>query len=141
MVKIKRKVEMTLPELIEWGFKNEIKNIEFVSNFFEKKSVIFNLSGWAEFSDEYAYLPEDTFTVEVEEEITEETKLPKFLVVFLNMSISNYIERPAIGEDESIKEIFQGNKNHPLTIKAIHLVNNDGTHTLIWKDGELVGDE
>ena len=33
MVKIKRKVEMTLPELIEWGFKNEIKNIEFVSNF------------------------------------------------------------------------------------------------------------
>lgn len=80
MVKIKRKVEMTLTELIEWGFKNEIKNTEFVSNFFEKKSVIFNLSGWAEFSDEYAYLPEDTFTVEVEEELTEDTKLDLSLI-------------------------------------------------------------
>ncbi|MCM5673540.1 hypothetical protein [Staphylococcus hominis] len=141
MVKIKRKVEMTLPELIEWGFKNEIKNTEFVSNFFEKKSVIFNLSGWAEFSDEYAYLPEDTFTVEVEEEITKETKLPKFLVVFLNMSISNYIERSLIEENQSIKEILQENKNCSLITKAIHLINDDGTHTLIWKDGELVGDE
>ena len=25
MVKIKRKVEMTLPELIEWGFKMKLK--------------------------------------------------------------------------------------------------------------------
>lgn len=141
MVKIKRKVEMTLPELIEWGFKNKIKNREFPCNQANFKSVVFNSDGWIDFSDDLYYLPEDTFTVEVEEEITEETKLPKFLMVFLNMSISNYIERPAIGEDESIKEILQGNENRPLTIKAIHLVNDDGTHTLIWKDGELVGDE
>ena len=139
MVKIKRKVEMTLAELIEWGFKNNIKNKKFISNSKDYTSVTFDSTGWGEFNNYFS--PEDTFTVEVEEEITEETKLPKFLVVFLNMSISNYIERPAIGEDESIKEILQGNKNHPLTIKAIHLVNNDGTHTLIWKDGELVGDE
>ena len=41
------------------------------------------MSGWAEFSDEYAYLPEDTFTVEIEEEVTEDTKLPKCLEISL----------------------------------------------------------
>lgn len=138
MVKIKREVEMTLPELIEWAWKNGVKEKAFYSNV-DGGSVYFDMVQTV--SVEHSILQDETFTVEVEEEITEETKLPKFLVVFLNMSISNYIERPAIGEDESIKEILQGNKNHPLTIKAIHLVNNDGTHTLLWKDGELVGDE
>ena len=127
MVKIKRKVEMTLPELIEWGFKNEIKNIEFVSNFFEKKSVIFNLSGWAEFSDEYAYLPEDTFTVEVEEEITEETVFKRFYEYTKGQSFMIY-ENTSISKikDEVSKEFWMKDGN---------------TLTLIWKDGELVGDE
>ena len=138
MVKIKREVEMTLSELIEWAWKNGVKEKAFYSNV-DGGSVYFDMLQTV--SVEHSIGKDETFTVEVEEEITEETKLPKFLVVFLNMSISNYIERPAIGEDESIKEILQGNKNHPLTIKAIHLINDDGTHTLIWKDGELVGDE
>lgn len=127
MVKIKKKVEMTLPELIEWGFKNEIKNIEFVSNFFEKKSVIFNLSGWAEFSDEYAYLPEDTFTVEVEEEITEETVFKRFYEYTKGQSFMIY-ENTSISKikDEVSKEFWMKDGN---------------TMTLIWKDGELVGDE
>lgn len=139
MVKIKRKVEMTLPELIEWGFKNEIKNIEFVSNFFEKKSVIFNLSGWAEFSDEYAYLPEDTFTVEVEEEITKETKLPKFLEISFDRKSGR--DFAVVREKESIKNIVDKNIEHFIDTRTIHLFDDEGTHTLIWKYGELVGDE
>ncbi|AJT61526.1 hypothetical protein GA597_05910 [Staphylococcus haemolyticus] len=139
MVKIKRKVEMTLPELIEWGFKNGIKNKEFVSNFFEKKSVIFNLSGWAEFSDEYAYLPEDTFTVEVEEEITKETKLPKFLEISFDRKSGR--DFAVVREKESIKNIVDKNIEHFIDTRTIHLFDDDGTHTLIWKYGELVGDE
>ena len=139
MVKIKRKVEMTLPELIEWGFKNEIKNIEFVSNFFEKKSVIFNLSGWAEFSDEYAYLPEDTFTVEIEEEVTEDTKLPKCLEISFDRKSGRDIA--VVYENCSVKQLTDRNPEHLLDIRTIHLVNDDGTVELIWKDGELVGDE
>ncbi|MEX6042386.1 hypothetical protein AB6G17_00285 [Staphylococcus haemolyticus] len=130
MVKIKRKVEMTLPELIEWGFKNEIKNIEFVSNFFKKKSVIFNLSGWAEFSDEYAYLPEDTFTVEVEEEITEETEIPK--LVSINRNNLNEVN---INFNCSIRQLLDRSDYN------YYILNDDSTLTLIWKDGELVGDE
>lgn len=139
MVKIKRKVEMTLPELIEWGFKNEIKNTEFVSNFFEKKSVIFNLSGWAEFSDEYAYLPEDTFTVEVEEELTEDTKLDRVLEIYNDLhspgSVSSVIQKGA-----SINNILEYNPSYFKT-ECLYLINEDMTLTLIWKDGELVGDE
>lgn len=140
MVKIKRKVEMTLPELIEWGFKNEIKNTEFVSNFFKKKSVIFNLSGWAEFSDEYAYLPEDTFTVEVEEEITEETKLPKCLEIYFDDKVAKADEINVYME-KSISEILQESKRYQFETKAIYLFGDNGNLTPIWKDGELVGDE
>lgn len=138
MVKIKRKVEMTLAELIEWAWKNDVNSRRFTSS--NDTSVTF--SEYGDFVTSVKYIFKDeTFNVEIEEEITEETKLPKFLVIFLDMSVSNYNETPAIGEDESIKEILQGNENRPLTIKAIHLINDDGTHTLIWKNGELVGDE
>ncbi|MDU7762746.1 MAG: hypothetical protein E7J89_25610 [Enterobacter asburiae] len=127
MTKIKRKVKMTLPELIEWGFKNGIKNKEFVSNFFKKKSVIFNLSGWAEFSDEYAYLPEDTFTVEVEEEITEETKIPEMLEIFQDNDGTQWFGNSI----EQVKDDFSRE----------FWLKDGNTMTLIWKDGELEGDE
>ena len=54
-------------------WENDITNKEYICNEFKKKSVIFNLSGWAEFSDEFSYNPDDTFIVEVEEEIDEYT--------------------------------------------------------------------
>lgn len=147
MVKIKKNVDMTLPELIEWGFKNGIKNKAFVRdrdsvrsqlNF---KPIAFNSSGYVEFSNDYSYSPEDTFTVEIEKEITEETKLTKYLEIFAHENLGYGDEKILIEENQSIKEILQENKNCSLITKAIHLVNDDGTHTLIWKDGELVGDE
>lgn len=138
MVKIKRKVKMTLPELIEWAWKNGVKEKAFYSNV-DGGSVYFDMLQTV--SIEHSIDKDETFTVEVEEEITKDTKLPKFLVIFLDMSVSSCIERSAIGKNESIKEILQGNEKRSLTIKAIHLVNDDGTHALVWKDGELVGDE
>lgn len=130
MAKIKRKVEMTLPELIEWGFKNGIKNKEFVSNFFEKKSVIFNLSGWAEFSDEYAYLPEDTFIAEIEEEIDEDTVFP-----VLVKTLKNVVEETKVVTYYNASIEFSKSKNETI---SYHILNDDGTMTLIWKDGAMV---
>ena len=46
-----------------------------------------------------------------------------------------------VEEGRSIKDIIEGNNVCVLDTKTIHLINDDGTHTLIWKDGELVGDE
>ncbi|PTE58714.1 hypothetical protein [Staphylococcus epidermidis] len=127
MVKIKRKVEMTLPELVEWGFKNNVKNREFSRNHKYFKPVVFNSCGYVDFKDDYAYSPEDTFTVEVEEEITEETKIPEMLEIFVNDGGVKRVEK-SINE---LKDDFS---------KEFWLKDGD-TMTLIWKDGELVGDE
>lgn len=136
MVKIKKEVEMTLTELIDWGFKNNIENKEFFSNFFDKKSVIFNLNGWVEFSDKYAYFPEDTFTVEIEREITKDTKLDSVLEIYTNLDYTKS-KFPDIHKSVSINDILGYTSNRIVT-KCIYLVNEDDTLTLIWKNGKLV---
>lgn len=134
MPKIKRKVEMTLPQLIEWGFKNNIKNREFSRNHKYFKPVVFNSCGYVDFRDDYAYSPEDTFTVEVEEEIDEDTVLPMFIEIFTGVGNEIFID---YHENENIKEVLEINSSRAKT-KTINLINNDGTMTLIWKEGKLI---
>ncbi|MHC9401976.1 hypothetical protein ACYVUF_13100, partial [Staphylococcus epidermidis] len=71
MVKIKRKVEMTLPELIDWAWKNGVKEKAFYSNI-DGGSVYFDMVQTV--SVEHSIVRTETFNVEVEEEITEDTK-------------------------------------------------------------------
>ena len=123
-MKIKRKVQKTLPQLIEWGFKNGIVNKEYFCNEDKEKSVIFNLSGWAEFSDEFSYIPDETFTVTTEEEITEDTVIPKML---LRGRYNGYYE---------IEDCELGGFNENLL--QAYILNDDLTMTLIWRDGKLV---
>ena len=139
MVKIKREVEMTLPELIEWGLENGIKNKKFTSNRLSSKHVDFDSNGGVGFSGFYSYLLEDTFTVEIEEEVTEDTILPKCLEISFDRKSGRDIA--VVYENCSVKQLTDRNPEHLLDIRTIHLVNDDGTVKLIWKDGELVGDE
>lgn len=137
MVKIKRKVEMTLPELIEWAWKNGVKGKVFPSSRLGQIKIDHDGNigsiGWI--------FENDTFTVEVEEEITEDTQIYRLLelkdsFIFkdggwkdLNIMKSNMYGNQSISEvknDES---------------KKFYMLNEDDTMTLIWKDGELVGDE
>jgi len=143
MVKIKRKVEMTLPELIEWGFKNNIRNREFVCDQASYKSVIFNLNGWSEFSGNYSYLPQDTFTVEVEEELTENTILPSVVVVRTQYFPNNgHSVNVAKINSKSIKQVIENQPNNSkFEYHSIYLMESEKIGQLIWKDGELVGDE
>lgn len=140
MAKIKRKVEMTLAELIEWGYKNEIKNKYFVSNQANHRLVTFDSIGWVEFSNDYYYPPGDTYTVEIEEELTEETKLPKCLEIYFDDKVAKADEINVYME-KSISEILQESKWYQFETKAIYLFGDNGNLTPIWKDGELVGDE
>lgn len=137
MAKIKRKVEMILPELIEWGFKQK-ELLPFFYGSREGSFVQFTPDGWVNIT---GIESTDTFTVEVEEEITKETELPKYLEIYAYKSLGYGDENISIGKNQSIKEILKENKKYSTITKAIHLINDDGTHTLIWKDGELVGDE
>ena len=139
MVKIKREVEMTLPELIEWGLENGIKNKKFTSNRLSSKHVDFDSNGGVGFSGFYSYLLEDTFTVEIEEEVTEDTILPKCLEISFDRKSGRDIA--VVYENCSVKQLTDRNPEHLLDIRTIHLVNDDGTVKLIWKNGELVGDE
>ncbi|PTK69119.1 hypothetical protein [Staphylococcus haemolyticus] len=127
MAKVKRKVEMTLPELIEWGFENKVFNKEFTSNYLKSKTVSFDPRGRISFSSMYVYDVEDTFTVEVEEEITKETKISK--LVSINRNNLNEVN---INFHCSIGQFLDRSDYN------YYYLNDDGTMTLIWKDGAMV---
>ncbi|WP_347133598.1 hypothetical protein [Staphylococcus hominis] len=130
MAKIKRKVEMTLPELIQWGWKNHITEKAFYSNL-DGGSVYFdNLQN---VSTEHEIAINETFTVEVKEEITEDTIIPLLLKIYKsgdNASEASIYRSISINTAESSTRSI-----------AYYSINDGGTLTLIWKDGELVGDE
>lgn len=65
------------------------------------------------------------FTVEVEEEITEDTVLPKLVTKNINGGYNGWTDR-------SIDSFIIG------YMEAIYIPNDDLTMTLIWRDGKLV---
>lgn len=131
MPKIKVEKEMTLPELIEWAWKNDVKNRKFISSNYG--NVRFYSDGWV---SAYDIERDETFTVEVEEEITEKTILPVFLEI---CTIGDEMDHSTIIRNESIKHILEDN-DEALTTKTIHLINDDDTMTLLWKNGAMVDD-
>ncbi|MEN2381721.1 hypothetical protein [Staphylococcus warneri] len=124
MVKIKRKVEMTLPELIQWGWDTDIKEKAFYNNV-DGGSVYFDKV--QNVSIEHETAKNETFTVEVEEEITEETKVPK--LISIDRDTQNEIN---INFNCSIKQLVDRDDYN------YYYLNDDGTMTLIWKDGAMV---
>jgi hypothetical protein len=124
MVKIKKKVEMTLPELIEWAWKNGVKEKAFYSNI-DRGSVYFDMVQTV--SIEYSIVVDETFTVEVEEEITENTKIPEMLEIFQDNDATQWFGNSI----EQVKDDFSRE----------FWLKDGNTMTLIWKYGELVGDE
>ena len=81
MVKIKREVKKNLPQLIEWAWDNGIKNERYkCSDSIPYEYVWINGSSDIEFDDDMCISKNDLFTVEVEEEITEDTVMPTKLI-------------------------------------------------------------
>ncbi|MDS3899857.1 hypothetical protein [Staphylococcus hominis] len=138
MVKIKRKVEMTLPELIEWAWKNDIKGKSFNS---KKRINALYFDMYGGIQTHCGIEKNDAFTVEVEEEVTEET------IIFRLLEVRNAIpsKKKEWQDLKLLKSHLYGNRSIS-RVKNEHSVafynlNDDMTTTLIWKDGELVGDE
>lgn len=131
MAKIKHKVEMTLPELIEWAWENEVSDKAFYSNL-DGGSVYFDKI--QNLSIEHEIAINETFTVEIEKEIDEDTVLPMFIEIFTGVDDEIFID---YHENENIKEVLEINSSRAKT-KTFNLINNDGTMTLIWKDGAMV---
>ncbi|NJH83276.1 hypothetical protein [Staphylococcus agnetis] len=136
MVKIKVKKEMTLPELIQWGWDNKIENEKFYGS----------LRGCVHFDnyycigiDEYGVVkPEETFEVEVEEEITEETIIPNMASVWT----MNNKPRVTMFHECTIQDFIDDYIEYPPASNEklmLYMVNDDRTMTLIYKNGEMVG--
>lgn len=124
MVKIKRKVEMTLPKLIEWAWKNNVKGKTVYSNI-DGGYVYFDIG--QTLSIEHSIDRDETFTVEVEEEIDIYTVLESLYEYTNDNQFKHYKNTPLqIIKDYEDKEFW---------------LKDGDTMTLIWKDGELVGDE
>lgn len=116
MPTIKTKKEMNLPQLIEWGWKNGIEKRSFISN---GGKVTANFEDMGHFITDSYISKEDTFTVEIEEPITEDTVLPKLVTRNTSGRYNGWIS-------ECVKGF------HLELIEAIYILNDDLTMTLIW---------
>ena len=129
-MKIKTKKQFTLPQLIEWGFEKGAHGVQFKSD--RGKRVGFRHMGY--FWTECEIDKDETFTVEIEEEITEDTKIPKLMTTFKKTTLEGGIgyQRVRIDENCQIKLMLNKAEAHEEPIETLHMVNDDGTHTLIW---------
>ncbi|WP_210133754.1 hypothetical protein [Staphylococcus sp. GDY8P131P] len=80
-MKIKTKKTMNLPQLIEWAWDNGVRNVTFRG--LDKKGYVVSISinDKGEFTSDWRVSKNDLFTVEVEEEITEDTHLDYLYVL------------------------------------------------------------
>ncbi len=136
MMKIKVNKEFKLLELIEYIKKNEIADKVFFDNKGKGKVVVGD--------DRHLYMTDlnltDTFNVEVEEEITEETVIPLLLEVYeydesLHMHLNKNLSIKAVLDESLLDKSLNDLLFDP---RAFHILNDDMTMTLVWKDGELV---
>lgn len=131
MMKFKTKKEMTLPQLIEWAWENDVKGKTFKSNR-GKKVKFYSIGGFNVLEPIWGH---DTFTVEVEELITERTVIPLLLEVYEFEEELVFLPQ----KEKSIKDLLEeSDLEENITTKTLYLINDDGTLTLVWKDGELV---
>ncbi|UXS43761.1 hypothetical protein [Staphylococcus delphini] len=129
-MKIKVKKEMNLHELIKWAWENSIKHKEFTGS--RNGIVEFDFRGWVRTD---LIEPDEIFEVEVEEEITEETVIPLLLEVYEHEEELVFLPQ----KEKSIKDLLEeSDLEENITTKTLYLINDDGTLTLVWKDGELV---
>lgn len=140
MVKIKRKVEMTPKEFLKHLLEQEETEVELDGYTFNYNEEIYSFDPEITANEVISYDPHSrTFTVEVEEEITEDTKLSSVLEMYKDIhypgSVSSVIQKGA-----SINNILEYNPSY-FNTRCLYLINEDMTLTLIWKDGELEGDE
>lgn len=129
-MKITVKEQFNFQELINFIYDKNIKNGKFLpdSNDFINTVWVDNYA--LEFDDASYITKDDTWTIKHKVEITKDTKLPSALVYdgkyfrdYYNSSIND------------IEKIFM---DYIYGIETIHLINNDKTHILVYKDRKLV---
>lgn len=125
-MKIKTKKQLNLPQLIEWAKDNNIKDKMFLTK--NSYCVGFDRHGFIYFNSSSTMPLDQLFTVEVEEEITEDTEFGK---LYYTTILSRIVESSCTTIQSSLKHIAV----EPI---AFYILNDDLTMTLIWREGKLV---
>lgn len=120
-MKIKRKVEMNLPQLIEYIWDNDIKN-----DFFRRLNrgpfeyVWVNEDSNIEFDDDILFRKNDIFEIKIEEKIDEDTIIPKMLVV---------------GRFDGYEEVYnQKLINFTQHLLSAYIIHDDGHMELLYDE-------
>ena len=122
MPTIKRKVEMNLPQFIAWAVDNHITGSFYANNRVNAKRIRFEFGRIV--SSHGDLRSHDTFTVEVDEPITENTVFE--LMIEITDSCPNCLWEEASVEDWKDEDS-----------KEFHAYI-DGKFKLIWKNGKMV---
>lgn len=141
-MKIKTKKQLNLPQLIEWAWENDVRDTfaELKSEYPTKQGIIIDNGGRLHLVGMDYLSKKNTFTVEFEEEITEDTVIPKLMTTFKKTCLEGGIgyQRVRIDDNYPIKLMLNKAEAHREPVETLHIVNEDGTHTLIWHKGKLV---
>lgn len=125
MVKIKKESTMSLDELIKWAKENNITSKDYKNNFGD--IVSFDMFGDISVSD--CFNIDSNISVEIEEEITEGTKLEVILELYYNTYSGEVCS--TIHRNRSINEILTNNQDEFKT-KCLYLVQEDMSMSLIY---------
>lgn len=116
-MKIKQEKQLNLSQLIEWAMENNIKDRMFLTE--NAYCVGFDRHGFIYFNSTSTMPLDEIFTIEVEEEITEDTVLSK-LTCYTAFGFKGTKYNISINDFKS---------HNPL---AFYIMNDDLTMTLIW---------
>lgn len=111
---------MKAREFIVFGVKNNIKNliVNAINDECREKAIIhFDSNAMPIVSENVC--PYHMYEVEVEEEITEDTVIPKMLVIY-------YKNAAHIQINKNLNFLIKDN------LKSVYIMNDDKTMTLIW---------
>jgi len=132
-MKITIKDQLNFRELINYIYENNIENASYFPDLDNYTNNVWVNDYDIEFDDDSIITKDDTWTVEREIEITKDTKLSSALV---GLDKNGWF---TVYHNRSIKDIKRDFRYDDKTkISTIHLINSDESHTLIYKDGELV---
>ncbi|MGO2108644.1 MAG: hypothetical protein ACTH27_06670 [Staphylococcus equorum] len=129
-MKIKTKKQLNLPQLIEWAKENEIKDKLFLTK--NSYCVGFDRHGFIYFNSTSTMPLDQLFTVEVEEEVTEDTELD--LVERFIVDNGTYYINP---QEMSINTCL-GAAHDDIIVTHFYIENDERELVLIWCDGKLV---
>lgn len=139
-MKIKTKKQLNLPQLIKWAWDNDIRDtvVKLKSKYPAKQGIVIDNGGRLHLVGMDYLSKNNTFTVEVEEEITEDTEIPKMVEIYLDNERD--IPYSQIHYNQTINRAISTQECGSKTL-TFHKLNDDDTLTLIWRNGTLVKEE